>query len=192
MALAVDKILIKLVYSTIYFLLYLRNNESSTINLDSIPLLSQTLLSINFSESDVHNALTSLQSNKATGIDGIGPNILKVCVPLLYKPLHHLFTLSIHHCKLPSKWLIHCITPVFKSGNKNSVKNYRPISLLCNTSKVLEKIIYDKMIEFVSKSISSSQFGALKGRSTIQQLLVFLHQIVNSTTQTNVIYQDSR
>ena len=50
------------------------NNESSTINLDSIPLLSQTLSSINFSESDVYNALTSLQSNKATGIDGIGPN----------------------------------------------------------------------------------------------------------------------
>ena len=86
--------------------------------------------------------------------------------------------------------LIHCITPVFKSGNKNSVKNYRPISLLCNTSKVLEKIIYDKIIEFVSKSISSAQFGALKGRSTIQQLLVFLHQVVNSTMQTDVIYLD--
>ena len=61
---------------------------------------------------------------------------------------------------------------------------------MCNTSKVLEKIIYDKIIEFVSKSISSSQFGALKGRSTIQQLLVFLHQIVNSTMQTDVIYLD--
>ena len=166
------------------------NNESSTINLDSIPLLSRTLSSINFSENDVYNALTSLQSNKATGIDDIGPNILKVCAPVLYKPLHYLFTLSIHHCKLPSEWLIHCITPVFKSGNKNSVKNYRPISLLCNTSKVLEKIIYDKIIEFVSKSISSSQFGALKGRSAIQQLLVFLHQIVNSTMQTDVIYLD--
>ena len=61
---------------------------------------------------------------------------------------------------------------------------------MCNTSKVLEKIIYDKIIEFVSKSISFSQFDALKGRLTIQQLLVFLHQIVNSTTQTDVIYFD--
>ena len=146
------------------FLFSVFNNESSTINLDSIPLLSRTLSNINFSESDVYNALTSLQSNKATGIDGIDPSILKACAPLLYKPLHYLFTLSIRHCKLPSKCLIHCILPVFKSGNKNSVKNYRSISLLCKTSKVLEKIIYDKMIEFVSKSISSSQFGALKGR----------------------------
>ena len=114
------------------------NNESSTINLDSF-LLSQTLSNINnFSESDVYNALTSLEPNKAIGIDGIGPNILKVCVPLLYKPLHYLFILRIHHCKLHSEWLIHCITPMFKSGNKSSFKNYRPISLLCNMSKVLE------------------------------------------------------
>ena len=58
-------------------------------------------------------------------------------------------------------------------------------------SKVLEKIIYDKLIEFVSKSISSSQFGALKGRSIIQQLATcFLHEVVNSTMQTNVTYLD--
>ena len=82
------------------------------------------------------NALTSLEPNKAFGIDSIGSNILKVCAPLLYKPLHYLFTLSIHQCKLPSEWLIHCITPVFKLGNKNSVKNNRLISLLYNTSKV--------------------------------------------------------
>ena len=81
-------------------------------------------------------------------------------------------------------------TCIFKSGNKNSVKNCRPISLLCNTSKVLEKIIYNKTIEFVSKSISSSQFSALKVRSTIQQLYLSLHHVVNSTMQTDVIYLD--
>ena len=60
-------------------------------------LLSQTLSSINFSESDVYNALTSLESNKATGIDGIGPNILKVCAPLLYnlKPSYFSGTLNL-------------------------------------------------------------------------------------------------
>ena len=46
------------------------NNESSTINLNSIPLLSQTLSNINYSESDVYNALSSLElNNKAIGID---------------------------------------------------------------------------------------------------------------------------
>ena len=98
--------------------------------------------------------------------------------------------LSVRYCKLPNEWSIHCITPVFKSGKKNSVKNYRPISLLCNTSKILEKIIYDKIIGFVSKSISPAQFGALKGRSTIQQLMIFLHYVFNSKAQTDTIYLD--
>ena len=51
-------------------------------------LLYQTLCNINLCESDVYNALTSLEPNKAIEIDGIGPNILKICAPLLYKPLH--------------------------------------------------------------------------------------------------------
>ena len=58
----------------------------------------------------------------------------------------------------------HIIIPVFKSGEKNLVSNYRPISLLCNVSKVLEKLVYDKIINFITESISLVQFGVLKGR----------------------------
>ena len=173
-----------------FFYSVFTNESSSTINLDSIPVLSRSLSNICFSDGDVYESLINLKPNKAVGVDNIGPNILKRCASILYKPLHYLFTLSVRHCKLPNDWSIRCITPVFKSGNKNSVKNYRPISLLCNTSKILEKIIYDKIIGFVSKSISPAQFGALKGRSTIQQLLVFLHYVANSKVQTDTIYLD--
>ena len=85
-------ILIKLTYLFNNFFFSVFDIESSTIGLDSIPLLSQTLSSINFSESNVYNALTSLEPNKAIGIDGIGPNILKVCAPLLYKPSYIIYS----------------------------------------------------------------------------------------------------
>ena len=42
------------------------------------------------------------------------------------------------------------ITPIFKDGDRMSVKNYRPISLLCNVSKVLERLIFDKVSPFVT------------------------------------------
>jgi len=49
--------------------------------------------------------------------------------------------------------------------------------------------VYDKTINFVSKSISSVQFGALKDKSTLEQLLVFLDFIYsNSSDQVDVIY----
>ena len=96
---------------------------------------------------------------------------------------------------IPKEWKIHQIVPVFKSGDKSLVQNYRPISLLCNISKILEHIINNKIILFVSSSISHCQFGFLRGRSTIQQLLLFLNHICNSISeghQHDVIYMDFR
>ena len=58
-----------------------------------------------------------------------------------------------------------------------SFLNYRPISLLCSVSKVLERLIYDKIIDFVLPKISVAQFGFLRDRSCLQLLLLFLHNI---------------
>ena len=88
---------------------------------------------------------------------------------------------------------MHVISPIFKSGDRSSVRNYRPISLLCTVSKVLERIVHEKIIDFLSPTISSHQFGFLRKRSVLQQLLVFLHNILSSlstNSQVDVIYLD--
>ena len=103
------------------------------------------MVTITISEGDVYNALSSLNTNKASGIDGIGPKILNHCAISLFKPLHYLFSLCLRKHNLPHDWLIHTIVPVYKFGDKTSASNYRPISLLCNTSKVLERLVYDKV-----------------------------------------------
>ena len=126
---------------------------------------------------------SNLDASKAVGIDGIGPRMLKNCaLPLCY-PICLLFTKCFEQCAIiPSEWGVHIVIPVHKSGDKNLVNNYRLISLLCNTSKVLEKLVYDKVINFVSQSISSVQFGALKGKSAFQQLVVFLEFIYSNSS----------
>ena len=126
----------------------------------------------------------------------IGPHILKYCSDALCLPLHHLFCLCLHQCDLPLAWRLHCITPIYKSGDKSSIKNYRPISLLSCTSKVLEQIIYDKSIDFITnRFISRHQFGFLRNRSTSQQLLIFIYSILNSHrshSSTDAFYLDLR
>ena len=82
------------------------------------------------------------------------------------------------------------ITPIFKSGDPSLVNNYQPISLLSNTSKVLERLVFDKIIGHIRNTISLSQFGFMKRSSTLQQMLVFLNHIVNNPAQTDVIYLD--
>ncbi len=67
-----------------------------------------------------------------------------------------------------------------KSGDKCNITNYRPISLLCSISKVLQRLVYDKIYEFVYNSISTFQFGFLKSHSCLQQLLIFIRKIYSS------------
>ena len=155
--------------------------------------LSKSICEVTFSELDVFCVLRSLDPTKAMGCDNISPRLLKHCALSLYLPLHHLFTLSLSQCYLPVEWRTHLIKPIFKSGDKSSVRNYRPISLLPVISKVLEKLVYNNIVDFVTSSISPHQFGFLHNRSTLQQLLIFFDMtLCSSESQTDVVYLDFR
>ena len=154
-----------------------------------------TLCDIEISDSEVYLALRCLDTSKAMGPDGINPTVLKQCADGLYRPIHKLFTLCLSCSCIPSEWKTHCIIPIFKSGDRSSIKNYRPISLLCCISKVLERLIYDRIMEFVSESLSLSHFGFLRNHSCLQQLLIFvndIHASFENQTQRDAIYLDFR
>ena len=110
----------------------------------------------------------------------------------LAAPLHHLFITSINNGIIPTERKIHKIVPVYKSEGKMSVKNYRSISLLCSVSKVLEGLIYDRVISIVASSIIQCQFGFQRNTSTQQQLLIYFHQLVTSLAETGTVYIDFR
>ena len=145
------------------------------------------------SDTEVFQALVTLDPSKSTGIDGIGLNVLKHSVHTLYVPIHHLINLCLTRCSMPSEWKIHQITPIFKACDRAYVNNYRAISLLCCVSKVLELIIFDKIISLVSQQISFSQFGFLCHHSSVQQFLTFVNKIINTfknKSNYDVIYLD--
>ena len=151
--------------------------------LPSVPSEIESCLDyIEFDFVDVYTAMASLDPSKAMGIDGLGPGILKYCSSALCEPLHHLFSVSIQKKTLPDEWKVHTISPIYKSGDRSLVANYRPISLLCSVSKVLEKLVYCRIIDFLSSRLSNSQFGFLPGRSCLQQLLTFYSDIFSSTS----------
>ena len=135
--------------------------------------MHDSLSSITISTADVIEALVSLDVEKSPVMDKISPRVLKNRAVALFEPLHHLFSLSLRYAILPSSWKIHKVVPVPKAGDLTSVKNYRPILLLSNTSKVLERIIYNKIINHISKNINPCQFGFTKNYSTLQQMFIF-------------------
>ena len=81
------------------------------------------------------------------------------------------------------KWGI--ITPIFKSGNPAHIENYRPITILLILSKIFEKCIYNRIVNFLSEFsiLSKQQFGFQKGLSTesaVIALTEFLYDVINS------------
>ena len=160
---------------------------------DVVTTPTDVLSDIDISVSHVFHILINLDSSKAMGIDRIGPGVLRHCAEALCAPLHYLFSFSLRNQCIPSIWKVHKISPVFKSGDKHSVTNYRPISLLCSISKVLERLIYDKIIDFVLPKLSVAQFGFLQGRSCLQQLLLLLdniHKAFDGKSRLDAIYLD--
>jgi len=100
--------------------------------------------------------------------------------------------MSLKYAYIPSSWKIHKIVPIFKAGNKTSVKNYRPISPLSSISKVLERLVFNKIVTHLTSQISPYQFGFIRGASTLQQLLIFHDFLTNSPSQIDAIYLDMR
>ena len=113
-----------------------------------------------------------LNINKASGYDNISFFLRmggEILAPILSLCFSHTFELGI----FPSILKIANVVPIFKSGKKQIIKNFRPISLLPTLSKILEKLIKTKLIKFFDKYqvLYEFQYGFREKRSVIHALL---------------------
>ena len=93
-----------------------------------------------------------------------------------------IFKQSIEAGVFPSEWKKANIVPTHKKGDKQALKNFRPVSLLPTCGKILERLIFNKMFNFFieNKLISSNHSGFTPGNSCINQLLFITHEIYES------------
>ena len=92
-------------------------------------------------------------------------------------------------------WRAGNFTPIFKKGSKTDKSNYWPISLTSIVCKLFESIIRDHIVQYfiVNNLFSSKQYGFIKGRSTVSQLLIILDdwtEMLEYGGQIDVIYTD--
>jgi len=117
---------------------------------------------------EVNSRLKKLNSKSAPGSIGIEANVFKECSDELTPIICELFNLCLKQNSIPHEWKTSHITPIYKGkGNKSSLENYRPISIISPLSKVFESVIGAKMrFYFESKNIlHQDQNGFREGRS---------------------------
>ena len=127
------------------------------------------------------------------GCDNVSPKILKACAASLCEPIANFFNRIMDCATIPMIWKRHMITPVPKKGDKTKIVNYRPISLLCIISKVMESIIYSSIIDFIRPTLSVSQYGFLSGRSSTTQLLSCYNRVMegfDAGQDSDILYLD--
>ena len=110
-----------------------------------------------------------------------------------FSPPCSLFNKSLKIGRLPDEWKKSDVTPVHKKDLKENVSNYRPISLLCVISKVMERCIHDRIYPIFSKLIDRNQHGFIKKRSCVTQLLSVLPDVgknLDNNKQVDMIYLD--
>ena len=123
--------------------------------------------------SHVCRLLLGLSGNKATGIDKISCKIIKKAAPIISDSLTLIFNQAITLSSFPDEWKMAKVVPLFKNGQRNIPGNYRPISVLPAISKIMERILYDQLYDYLTKFelLSDSQFGFRKFHSTASALL---------------------
>ena len=124
----------------------------SDINFESyLPKVNATLKESSLTENELEEAV-NLSQKKASGPDGLDVNNIISVYKIIKRPLLKIFNDSLLLGIFPQTMKISKVLPFYKSGKKNLMTNYRPISVLSSFSKILERIIFSKKVRFQGRS----------------------------------------
>lgn len=160
----------------------IKNSQSARISqTQSHPSTTSSFALIHTDPDEIITSIRTLKPHAATGWDGISSIILKRYSNQLAPILSHIFNLCFEHGVFPSALKKAIIHPIFKSGDRSSPNNYRPIAVLPSLSKILERLINWRFLSYLENKnlISPHQFGFRRHISTTDAVLRLTNTIVN-------------
>ena len=152
-----------------------------------------TLNDFNFSCTDLKTFISKLNNNKSTYFS---PKVIKAISQDLSPVLTNIFNLCYSEGTFPNDLKIAKVIPIYKnSGNIKDISNYRPISMLSLFSKLFEKLIHKRMLDFMIENniINPAQYGFRPGHSTLHALINAsenIYQSLDSNLHTLGIFID--
>ena len=140
------------------------------------------------SEQVVVDVINSL-NHSSPGWDELPAQIFKSCIDKYIEPLTYIINKSISDGIFPDEMKIAKIIPIYKAGDKSTISNYRPISVLSLFSKVFEKIMYNHLITFINAHniMYKYQFGFRKQYSTNHAIISMVERIRNALSSGKIM-----
>lgn len=160
-----------------------------------LPILPNSMCLFPTDENEIKRIIVQLKPKKSPGIDNIRAETLKMIKNEISKPLTYIINKCFEIGYFPQSLKIGLIQPIYKGGDLTQHVNYRPISLITNIAKILEKCIKHRLIKFLKKFhiISSNQFGFQEKKSTqdaLASLTKYIYSAIDDTTPCLCIFVD--
>ena len=137
---------------------------------------------IKVSQEGIEKLLRKLNPSKAAGPDALPPSVLKELAADIAPVMTVIFQCTLDSGSVPTKWLSANISPIFKKGEKYKASNYRPVSLTCIVSKLMEHIITSHLLGHLDlhDALVDAQHGFHHQHSCETQLLQFIEELARS------------
>lgn len=128
---------------------------------------------------EITGIMSQLNTSASAGYDGIPGKIIEAVLPEIVNPLVIIFNKSLETGVFPDNLKIAKIIPIHKSDDKRAVSNYRPISVLPFLSKILERLMYVRLLKYLNNNdiLSNNQYGFRENHSTFMALLKLVDDI---------------
>ena len=176
---------------------FISNSNIDTSNAalpDFTYLTDQRLEDLVASEEEVLDLIKSLQVNKSTGHDGIGPKMLREAGLSIVPSLTKLINMSLETSKVPAAWKKAQVIPIYKKNARDDPNNYRPIYILPTVSKIAERIVFKHVYNYFHEhSLLTRNQSYVPGDSTVNQL-AFLYnhfcQAIDEKKDIQIVFCD--
>jgi len=139
------------------------------------------------SEDEVFKLLKNINVGKATGLDNLPAKFIRDGGPVIGSAFSHIINLSFYHGSLPNDLKSARVVPLYKKNSKTEPGNYRPVSILCVLSKIIERLVYNQLENYlISHSLLYElQSGFRTGFSTESCLIYLTDHIRRETDKGN-------
>ena len=137
---------------------------------------------------EIAAAFSNLDVTKSTGYDLISPKILKIANRELFHPLADLYNSCIESCDWPRQWKKGDWVPVFKKGNKQDIKNYRPFTVsVAVIGKVFEQLLSKPLTLFIDPMLSNNLTAYQKDQNCETSLTGLVERWKEAVDNRNVV-----
>jgi hypothetical protein len=124
---------------------------------------------------EIEKIMKSLKTKNSSGYDEISNRIIKLSTPFIISPLTHTCNTVLNTGVFADRLKFAIVKPLCKKGKIQEISNYRPISLMTSSSKIIEKLVYARLVTHIEANNILGHDNMDLGGHTPQRRRLLLH-----------------